>query len=88
MSELFPFNVILHFPLEVYLSRSVGDLCPQLVRAWQVKKISALEFLCGSRVRFTVCEPAFREELLSNDMFFEGRKIPVTPAGVHAVTVY
>ena len=28
-------------------------------------------------------EPAFREELLSNDLMFE-----VTPAGVHVVTVY
>ena len=33
-------------------------------------------------------EPAFREELLSNDFVYEGRKIPVTPAGVHTVTVY
>ena len=81
-------SVILHFPPEVYLSRGLGDLCPQLVRAWYVKKISAPQFRRGGRVRITVCEPAFREELLTNDMFFEGRKIPVTPAGVHTVTVY
>ena len=28
------------------------------------------------------------EELLSNDLMFEDRKIPVTPAGVHVITVY
>ena len=33
-------------------------------------------------------EPAYREELLSSDFVFEGRKIPMTPAGVHVVTVY
>ena len=33
-------------------------------------------------------EPTFREELLSNDLIFEDRKIPVTPAGVHVVTIY
>ena len=88
MSDLFPLSVILHFPPEVYLSRGVGDLCPLLVRAWHVRKISALQFLRGGRVRVTVREPAFREELLSSDFVFEGRKIPVTPAGVHTTTVY
>ena len=33
-------------------------------------------------------EPAFREELLSNDLMFEDRNIPVTLAGVHVLTVY
>ena len=33
-------------------------------------------------------DPAFREELLSSDFVYEGRKIPVTPAGVHTTTVY
>ena len=79
MSDLFPLSVILHFPPEVYLSRGVGDLCPQLVR---------IQFLRGGRVRVAVREPAFREELLSNDFVFEGRKIAVTPAGVHTTTVY
>ena len=72
----------------MYLSRGVGNLCPQLVRAWHVKKISCIQFLRGGRVRVTVREPAFREELLSSDFVFEGRKIPVTPAGVHTTTVY
>ena len=88
MSDLFPLSVILHFPPEVYLSRGVGDLCPLLVRAWHVKKISAQQFLRAGRVRVTVPEPAFRKELLSNDFVFEGRKIPVTPAGVCTTTVY
>ena len=86
MADLFPLSVILHFPPEVYLSRGVGDLCPLLVRALQANKISALQFLRGGRVRVTVREPAFRE-LQSNDFVYEGRKIPVTPAGVHTVTV-
>ena len=88
MADLFPLSVVLHFPLEVSLSCGVGDLCPLLVRALHAKKISALQFLRGGRVRVTVREPAFREELLSNDFVYEGRKIPVTPAGVHTVTVY
>ena len=33
-------------------------------------------------------DPAFREELLSSDFVYKGRKIPVTPAGVHTTTVY
>ena len=81
-------SVILHFPQEVYLSRGLGDLCPLLVRALHANKISALQILRGGRVRVTVREPAFQEELLSNDLSFEGRKVPVTPAGVHVVTVY
>ena len=59
-----------------------------LVHALHANKISALQFLRGGRVRVTVREPTFREELLSNDFVYEGRKIPVTPAGVHTVTVY
>ena len=88
MSDLFPLSVVFYFPPEVYLSRGVGDLCPLLVRASHVKKISALQFLRGGRVRVTVREPAYREELLSSNFVFEDRKIPVTPAGVHVVTVY
>ena len=72
----------------MFLSLGVGDLCPLLVRAWHVEKISALQFLRGGRVRVTVREPAFREELLSSDFMFEDRKTPVTPVGVHTTTVY
>ena len=88
MGDLFPLSVLLHFPPEVYLSRGVGDLCPLLVRAWHGREISCIQFLRGGRVRVTVRDPAFREELLSSDFVFEGRKIPVTPAGVHTTTVY
>ena len=88
MADLFPLSVILHFPPEVYLPLGVGDLCPLLVRALHTNKISALQFLREGCVRVTVREPAFREELLSNDLMFEDRKITVTPAGVHVITVY
>ena len=88
MGDLFPLSVLLHFPPEVYLSRGVGDLCPLLVRAWHGREISCIQFLRRGRVRVTVRDPAFREELLSSDFVFEGRKIPVTPAGVHTTTVY
>ena len=88
MADFFPLSVLLHFPPEVYLSRGVGDLCPLLVRAWHGKEISCIQFLRRGRVRVTVRDPAFREELLSSDFVFEGRKIPVTPAGVHTTTVY
>ena len=66
----------------------MGDLCILFVRALHANKISALQFLRGGRVRVTVREPAFQEELLSNDLIFEDRKIPETPAGVHVVTVF
>ena len=66
----------------------MGDLRPLLVGVWHVEKISAQQFLCGGRVHVTLREPAFQEELLSSDFVFEGRKIPVTPAGVHTSTVY
>ena len=88
MSDLFPLSVLLHFPPEVYLSRGVGDLCPLLVRAWHGKEISCIQFLRGGPVCVTVGDPAFREELLSSDFVYEGRKIPVTPVGVHTTTVY
>ena len=70
------------------LRKCTWDLCLLLVRAWHENKISALQFLRGGRVRVTVREPAFRDELLSNDVMIEGRTIPVTPASVHTVTVY
>ena len=88
MSDLFPLSVLLHFQPEVYLTRGVGDLCPLLVRTWHGKEISCIQFLRGGRVGVTVRDPAFREELLSSDFVYEGRKIPVTPAGVHTTTVY
>jgi len=62
----------------------VPSVSPRMAR----KKISCIQFLHGGRVRVTVRELAFWEELLSNDFVFEGRKIPVTPAGVHTTTVY
>jgi len=88
MAELFPSRVILNFPPKMYLLRGVGQLCPLLVHAWHVKKISAAQFLHRGCVRVTVHEPAFREELQSTDVTIEGRKIPVTPAGVRSNTVF
>ena len=84
----FPLSVILHFPPEVYLLRGVGDLCPLLVRVLHAKEISALQFLRSDRVPATVHEPAYWEELLSNDLLLEDRKILVIPAGVHVLKVY
>ena len=88
MADLFPLSVILHFPPDVYLSRGVGDLCPLLACALHANKISASQFLRGGCVRVTMREPTFREELLSNDFVYKGRKIPVTSVGVYTVTVY
>ena len=88
MGELFKLSVILHFPPEVYLSRGVGDLCPLLVRALHESKISALQFLRGGRVRVTLRDAAYREELLSSDFLFEDNPIPVTPADRPTCSVY
>lgn len=88
MLELFPLSIMLHFPLEVYLSSGRGDLWPVLVHAWRKSKITTLQFLRGSHVWVTVSDPAFREELLSKDVIIEDRLIPCTPAGVHVVSVY
>ena len=63
-------------------------MCPLLLCAWHGKKVPCIQFLRGGRVRVTGHDRAFCEELLSNDLFSEGIKIPVTPAGVLTVTVY
>ena len=88
MAELFPLSIILNFPPKMYLLRDVGQLCPLLVHAWHVNEISAAQFLRRGHVRVTVHEPAFQEELQSNDVTIEGRKIQVTPAGVQTITVF
>ena len=88
MSELFPLSVVLQIPPEVYLSRGVGDLCPLLVRAWHRKKGLLHSVPPRGRVRVTQHDRAFCEELLSNDLFSEDTIIPVTPVGVHTLTVY
>ena len=88
MGELFKLSVILHFPPEVYLRRGVGELAPLLVRALHEKELSALQFLRGGRVRATLHDPAYREELLSSDLLFEDTLIPVTPADRPVTSVY
>ena len=88
MGELFKLSVMLHFPPEVYLRRGVGELAPLLVRALHERKISALQFLRGGRVRVTLLDPAYREELLSSDFMFEDSPIPVTPADCFVSSVY
>ena len=88
MGELFKLSVMLHFPPEVYLRRGVGELAPLLVRALHERKISALQFLRGGRVRVTLLDPAYREELLSSDFKFEDSPIPVTPADCPVTSVY
>ena len=42
----------------------------------------------GVRVRVTVRDPAFLEELLSNDFVFEGRVFSCAFAGVYVVPVH
>ena len=79
---------MLHFPPEVYLRRGVGELAPLLVRALHERKISALQFLRGGRVRVTLLDLAYREELLSSDFMFEDSPIPVTPADCFVSSVY
>lgn len=81
-------NCCFTFTFEVFLSRSIGDLCPLLVHAWRERAITALQFLPGGRGRVTVHDPAFCQELLSNDFVFEGRVIPCTPTGVNFVPVH
>lgn len=88
MLELFTSSVMLHCPPEVCLLGGVGDLCPLLVRLWRESEIITVQFLRWGRVRVTVSDPAFREELLSKDVIIEDRLIPCTPAGVHVVSVY
>ena len=41
-----------------------------LVRVWHGNEISCIQFLRGGRVRVTVRDPAFREELLSSDFVY------------------
>ena len=88
MSQLFPRSILLHFPSEINLRRSVGELFPLLVRALYEKEIVAMQFLRGGRVRVTVRSEAYREDLLSSEFRYEDTVVPVTPADCVAKSVY
>ena len=77
----FPKSVVLHFPAEIHRTQGVSEVAPQLLRALDVQKVEAVQFLRNGRVRVTTKTSDYRDELLEGSMFLFGDvPIPVTAA--------
>ena len=77
----FPKSVVLHFPAEFHRTQRVSEVAPQLLRALDVQKIAAVQFLRNGRVRVTTKTSDYRDELLGGSTFLFGDvPIPVTAA--------
>ena len=77
----FPKSVVLHFPAEIHRTQGVSEVAPQLLRALDVQKIAAVQFLRNGRVRVTTKTSDYRDELLEGSTFLFGDvPIPVTAA--------
>ena len=74
-----PKSVVLHFPAEIHRTQGVSEVAPHLLRALDVQKIAAVQFLRNGRVRVTTKPSDYRDELLEGSMFLFGDvPIPVT----------
>ena len=51
---LFPKSVVLRFPGEIHRNQGVSEVAPQFLRALDVQKIAAVQFLRNGRVRVTI----------------------------------
>ena len=77
----FPKSVVLHFPEEIHWTQGVSEVAPQLLRARDVQKIAAVQFLRNGRFRVTTKILEYRDELLEGSTFLFGDvPIPVTAA--------
>ena len=77
----FPKSVVLHFPAEIHRTQGVPEVAPQLLRAIDVQKIAAVQFLRNGRVRVTTKTLDYRDEVLEGSTFLFGDvPIPVTAA--------
>ena len=68
----FPRSVVLHFPAEIHRTQGVSEVAPQLLRALDVEKIAAVQFLRNGRVRVTTKTSHYRDELLEGSTFLFG----------------
>ena len=72
-------RVVLHFPAEIHRTQGVSNVAPQLLRALDVQKIAAVQFLRNGNV--TTKTSDYRDELLEGSTFLFGDvPIPVTAA--------
>ena len=72
---------MLHFPAEIHKTRSISEVTPQLLRALDADKVSAVQFLRGGKVRITCKTSEYRDDLLEGSSFLFGDvSIPVTAA--------
>ena len=72
---------MLHFPAEIHKTRSISEVTPQLLRALDADKVSAVQFLRGGKVRITCNTSEYRDDLLEGSSFLFGDvSIPVTAA--------
>ena len=77
----FPKSVVLHFPAEIHRTQGVSEVAPQLLRALDVQKIAAVQFLRNGRVRVSTKTLDYRDKLLEGSTFLFGDvPIPVTAA--------
>ena len=62
-----------HFRLvQNHLTQGVSEVAPQLLRALDVQKIAAVQFLRNGRVRVTTKTSDYRDELLEGSTFLFG----------------
>ena len=82
-------SVILHFPEEIYKTTGIGDIPPQLLRALDPDKVSAVQFLRNGRVRVTCKTTEYRDDLLEGASFLFGDcPLPVTAADLSIRSVF
>ena len=80
---------MLHFPAEIHRTTSISEVTPQLLRALDADKVSAVQFLRGGKVRITCKTSEYRDDLLEGSSFLFGDvSIPVTAADLSIRSVY
>lgn len=80
---------MLHFPAEIHKTTSISEVTPQLLRALDADKVSAVQFLRGGKVRVTCKTSEYRDDLLEGSSFLFGDvSIPVTAADQSICSVY
>ena len=73
--------MVLHFPAEIHRNKGVSEVAPQLLRALDVERIAAVQFLKNGRVCVTCKTAEYRDDLLEGStLLFGDVPIPVTAA--------
>ena len=75
---------MLHFPAEIHKTTGISEVTPQLLRALDVDKVSAVQFLRNGKVRVTCKTSEYRD----STFLFGDVPIPGTAADQSIRTVY